>query len=109
MFSREGVSYIFCNIHPEMSAVVISLTTPLFSEADANGRFHIPGVLAGEYEVHLWVEGQSQATIDRWTGIVHVTAFAADLGPFLVLHTSAKQQHTDKFGQPYAPESDRKY
>ena len=27
-FSREGLSYIFCNIHPEMSAVVISLSTP---------------------------------------------------------------------------------
>src|ERR1700722_16491938 len=27
-FDHEGVSYIFCNIHPEMSAVVIALETP---------------------------------------------------------------------------------
>ena len=26
-FDRDGVSYIFCNIHPEMGAVVISLST----------------------------------------------------------------------------------
>jgi len=29
-FDRPGISYIFCNIHPEMSAVVITLATPLF-------------------------------------------------------------------------------
>src|SRR5262249_24885023 len=28
-FDREGVSYIFCNIHPDMHAVVIALKTPL--------------------------------------------------------------------------------
>src|ERR1019366_4288896 len=30
-FDRPGISYIFCNIHPEMSAVVITLTTPLYA------------------------------------------------------------------------------
>ena len=30
-FSREGVSYIFCNIHPEMSAVILTLSTSLYS------------------------------------------------------------------------------
>ena len=34
VFSRVGVSYIFCNIHSEMSAVVIALDTPLYSIAD---------------------------------------------------------------------------
>ena len=29
-FDRPGVSYIFCNIHAEMSAVVIALDTPYF-------------------------------------------------------------------------------
>ena len=38
-FSREGVSYIFCNIHPEMSAVILALSTPLYSVADASGSF----------------------------------------------------------------------
>ncbi|HVT98050.1 MAG TPA: hypothetical protein VHE33_11130, partial [Acidobacteriaceae bacterium] len=33
-FSREGVSYIFCNIHPEMSAVVLALATPFYAIAD---------------------------------------------------------------------------
>ena len=29
-FDRPGVSYIFCNIHAEMSAVVIALDTPYY-------------------------------------------------------------------------------
>src|SRR5207244_5963197 len=28
VFNRPGISYIFCNIHPEMSAVVVTLKTP---------------------------------------------------------------------------------
>ena len=28
---REGVSYVFCNIHPEMSAVILALSTPYFA------------------------------------------------------------------------------
>ena len=37
VFSRKGVSYIFCDIHSEMSAVVISLTTPFYSVSDKDG------------------------------------------------------------------------
>ena len=32
-FEREGVSYIFCNIHPEMSAVVVVLSEQLLRSA----------------------------------------------------------------------------
>ena len=39
-FERKGISYIFCNIHPQMAAIVIALTTPLW--ATAAGRRHVP-------------------------------------------------------------------
>src|SRR5262249_17788227 len=29
-FDKPGISYIFCNIHPEMSAVVVALDTPYY-------------------------------------------------------------------------------
>ena len=38
VFSREGVSYIFCNIHPEMSAVVLALKTPWWRRLTAAAR-----------------------------------------------------------------------
>ncbi len=46
-FSREGVSYIFCNIHPEMSAVILTLSTALYAKADAGGAFHLADVPCG--------------------------------------------------------------
>src|SRR4029077_18105032 len=43
-FSQPGVSYIFCKIHPEMSAVVVVLQTRFFSMTDAAGNFQISHV-----------------------------------------------------------------
>jgi plastocyanin len=58
-FDRIGVSYIFCNIHPEMSAIVITLTTPHYSLVKNDGKFAIPGVAAGVYDLHVFAEGLS--------------------------------------------------
>ena len=38
-FSQPGVSYIFCNIHPEMSAAVVALSTPYFAVTSSDGSF----------------------------------------------------------------------
>src|SRR5208337_5235817 len=43
-FDREGVSYIFCNIHPEMSAVVVVLSSQYFAIPDKQGEFSILSV-----------------------------------------------------------------
>src|SRR5690349_9273816 len=56
-FDRPGVSYIFCNIHPQMNAIVISLDTPYYSLADSNGSVRIPNVVSGEYILQIWAEG----------------------------------------------------
>ncbi len=108
-FTREGVSYIFCNIHPEMSAVVVALATPLFSIGDAQGRFRIENAPAGEYELHLWVEGEPQAVLDGWTRTVRLLQPDQDLGAFAFPRPLPEKQHTDEFGQPYTPEAERPY
>src|SRR5215469_8852894 len=46
-FDRPGVSYIFCNIHPEMSAVVITLDTPWYSVSKGSGQLSIADVPYG--------------------------------------------------------------
>jgi len=104
VFSREGVSYIFCNIHSEMSAVVISLATPLYSSADAQGAFNLKGVPDGDYDLHVWIEGQKQSTLDRLTRRVHVTGELTDLGEISSGHPE-ERQHLNKFGQPYEPDN----
>lgn len=102
VFSREGVSYIFCNIHSEMSAVVIALSTPYSSVADARGAFRLKDVPPGDYDLHVWVEGQKQSSLDRLTRRIHVSREAADLGE-ISSGEREQQQHLNKFGQPYDP------
>ena len=67
VFSREGVSYIFCNIHSEMSAVVIALSTPYYAIADPQGTFHLHDVPDGDYDLRVWIEGQKQSSLDQLT------------------------------------------
>jgi len=104
VFSREGVSYIFCNIHSEMSAVVIALATPYYGIADPQGVFHLNGVASGDYDLHVWIEGQRQSALDRLTRRVHVGGGATDLGE-ISAGRPEKQLHLNKFGQPYEPDS----
>jgi hypothetical protein len=108
LFSREGVSYIFCNIHSEMSAIVISLSTPIYAVATADGAFRIKNVPAGDYELHLWIEGQRQNVQDRLTRRVHITGQTTDLGEF-PLDLSTITQHLNKFGRPYEPDANPIY
>jgi plastocyanin len=105
-FSREGISYIFCNIHPEMSAVVLSLSTPLYAIADSRGAFHLRDVAPGEYELHLWIEGVPESTLDKYTRHIHLTLNGGDLGQLAIpAIVQRKQDHPNKFGQPYDKET----
>ena len=47
VFDKPGISYIFCNIHAEMSAVVIAVSTPYYGTSDRRGQVTIPRVPAG--------------------------------------------------------------
>lgn len=101
-FSREGVSYIFCNIHPEMSAVVLTLSTALYAKADPGGGFHITDVPAGDYEMHVWIEGVAQPVLNRMSHHVHLTAVSSDLGQVEVpAGLPNPTTHTNMFDQPY--------
>lgn len=109
-FSREGVSYIFCNIHPEMSAVVLALSTPLYAIADASGAFELHDVPAGEYEMHLWVEGAPQPDLDRFMRDVRIAPDADNLGDLKM--TAVPQQpaaHLNMFGRQYDKDSKSTY
>jgi hypothetical protein len=109
-FSREGVSYIFCNIHPEMSAVVLALSTPLYAVADANGSFALRNVPSGDYKMHLWVEGVPQSVLDGLNHLVHLPPRAVDLGTMnLPMMPAATVDHTNKFGNAYDPHSRSPY
>ena len=79
-FTKPGVSYIFCNIHPEMSAVVIAIPTPYYAISDAQGEIIIPNVNVGRYTLHLWYDGIPPDKLDSGTREVVVSERNATLG-----------------------------
>jgi plastocyanin len=67
-FDREGLSRVFCNIHPGMAAYVMAVDSPYFAVSDRQGEFSIPSVPAGRYTYHAWRAGADiitgSATVD---------------------------------------------
>lgn len=107
-FPREGVSYIFCNIHPEMSAVIVSLATPLYAIADTDDLLVLHGVPPGDYELHLWVEGAPPSFLAAQSRRIRVGAEGLDLGEVRV-PAAPGTTHDNKFGKPYVHDSRSPY
>src|SRR6266851_4984592 len=103
-FDRPGVSYIFCNIHPEMSAVVLALNTPLFGVSDSRGNVAIPGVPRGRYVLQIWHE---RATPDALKSLSREVTISEDSRSFgvvrLVETNTVNLAHKNKYGQDYVP------
>jgi plastocyanin len=99
-FSRPGVSYIFCNIHPEMSAVVISLSTPLYAIGDATNNLTIRNIPPGDYVMRLWVEGALPPSLQGLSREIKVAPGVNDLGTTTV-PIATSETHKNKFGGAY--------
>ena len=103
-FDRVGISFLFCNIHPEMSAVVVALDTPFFAVSDRAGRISVPDVPDGRYEMHVWYERSLPEELKALTRAVAVSASSRNLGLLTIAQDSGYSlAHKNKFGQDYAP------
>jgi len=101
-FSRPGPSYIFCNIHPEMSAVIMVMTTPYYATTDAAGDYSLEGVPPGEYEFSVWYESAQPEQLKRLQHRVTITANNASLATItLQAAPSLALNHKNKYGQNY--------
>lgn len=100
-FDRPGVSYIFCNIHPQMNAIVISLGTPYYSLANANGSVKIPNVESGEYVLQIWAEGLNSEEMGKLSRRVSVGQDPVQLGVLQVPSGENLAQHKNKYGRDY--------
>jgi hypothetical protein len=61
-FDEPGLSRVFCNIHPNMSAYVKVVDSPYFAVSDREGRFTIASVPRGTYTYHAWRPGRPELT-----------------------------------------------
>jgi plastocyanin len=104
-FDREGVSYIFCNIHPEMSAVVVVLSSQYFAIPNKDGEFSIPSVPPGRYVLHVWSDNAQPAALQALAREVQVSESAHSVGTIRVHVTAVSAPHKNKYGQDYEPPS----
>ena len=104
-FDKPGVSYIFCNIHSEMSAVVIALSTPYYAISDARGKLLIPHVPLGRYRLHLWYEAALPEELDAMTRDITVSEKTSALGVLALKVADRPKTHQNKYGQEYEPPS----
>jgi plastocyanin len=56
VFAKPGVVRLFCDIHSEMSGVILVVNSPYFTHPDADGHFRIADVPEGEYTAVVWQE-----------------------------------------------------
>jgi plastocyanin len=105
-FDRIGPSYLFCNIHPEMTGVVLVLDSELFAVTDKSGHYSIAGVTPGKYVLHVWYENANPESLQALARQVNVEAGNQTIS--LISVKAVKQapaQHKNKYGQDYDPET----
>src|ERR1700723_2063567 len=107
-FDKPGISFIFCNIHAQMSAVVIALATPYYAISDARGELSIPDVPAGRYELQVFHPLVAPEVLRAASREITVAADASSLGVFTLAEPDVIPPHTNKYGRDYdRPEPDR--
>jgi plastocyanin len=100
-FDRPGVCYIFCNIHPEMSAVVIVLDTPYYGISNRRGVVDIKAVRAGRYAVHVWDERSLPEDLAEVRHEVALSPSQTSLGKLHIREAEVTFAHKNKYGQDY--------
>jgi plastocyanin len=103
-FDRVGVSFLFCNIHPEMSAVVVAVDTPYYGLSNRAGSVTIGNVPDGKYEMHVWYERSVPEDLQDLTRTVTISAETRVLGRVDVPENPTfSLTHKNKYGQDYTP------
>jgi plastocyanin len=102
-FDKPGISFIFCNIHAEMSAVVIALATPYYAVSDARGEVAIPNVPPGRYQLQVFHTAVAPEQLHTMTREITVPAGTSTLGTLTLYESDALLAHKNKYGRDYDP------
>jgi plastocyanin len=109
-FDRPGVSFLFCNIHPEMSAVVIAVDSPYHALSDRAGQISIAAVPDGRYRMHVWYERSLPGDLKQLDRVVSISAGERTLEPVRVIENpDFTLAHKNKYGQDYVPPASSGY
>jgi plastocyanin len=109
-FDHAGVSFLFCNIHPEMSALVIAVESPYFGISDRTGRVTIANVPDGRYLMHVWYERSVPESLNSRDRIVTISGALRSLETIQVIEDPHfTLAHKNLYGQDYVPPANLGY
>jgi plastocyanin len=104
-FDRPGPSYLFCNIHPEMTGVVLAIDSDYFAVSDKGGHYGIANVPVGKYLLHVWYENARPEALQQLQRSVTMEAGNRVLPTISVpVLAQARSDHKNKYGQDYDPD-----
>jgi plastocyanin len=106
-FDTPGTVNVYCNVHPNMSAVIQVMATPYFDFADGAGNYAITDVPPGKYRLVAWNEqgGETESPLEVTSG----GAVNGNVALLLDSRNFRLTQHMNKLGKPYQAPSVKDY
>lgn len=105
VFEHPGVVHVYCNVHPQMAAIVHVMATRYYTQPAVDGSFTIPRVAPGRYVLHVWHERVAAVASEDVTvgagGLVLADTLRLDASRF---HPA---RHKNKYGKDYPPDAGR--
>lgn len=106
-FDKPGISFIFCNIHSQMSAVIITLATPYYAISNSRGDISLPDVPPGRYDMQVFHASVPPDALRALARQITITEGQSSLGNFSLAETDGPVAHKNKYGRDYdRPEPD---
>jgi plastocyanin len=103
-FDRPGPSYLFCNIHPEMTGVVLAVDSDWFAVSDKSGHYALSGVPPGNYILHVWYENAALDALQALRRPIVIEAGSRSMPAISVpVNKQMPAEHKNKYGQAYDP------
>ncbi len=103
-FLKPGIVRVYCNVHAQMSALVVVRDNPWFTQPASDGSFTIAAVPPGKYVLHVWHERATEVTRELEVPASGVAGLSVELDA----RGYRFMPHLNKNGKPY-PQQGRRY
>lgn len=101
-FQNPGLVRIYCNIHPQMAALLMVVPSSVYGQAGADGVVKLDGLAPGLHPLRVWEEKGGE-----WSGNVTVApGKTSEVSVVLDASSWKFLQHKNKYGKDYPPPDD---
>jgi plastocyanin len=105
-FDRPGASYVFCNIHPEMAAVVLTVDSEFYGITDKAGHISIAAVPPGRYRLQVWSENATPKALQALERLIVIGNGSHSLPTVSIPVTKQiLMKHKNKYDREYDPKA----